>query len=240
MALAAIHAANRARHADARTYGLYRLEILAALANAALLFGVCGYVIVEAIRRFSDPPDVASVPVLVVGCVGLAINVVGFVLLREGAGESLNVRGAYLEVVADALGSLGVIVGAIIMGTTGWDRVDPIVGVAIGVFIVPRAYRLGRDALRVLVQAAPHGMDVSEIRATLGEIPGVEDVHDLHVWTLTSDMHVLTAHLVVGDDTPTQPVLASARTSLSDRFGLDHATLQVERGHSDDCAEMSW
>jgi cobalt-zinc-cadmium efflux system protein len=240
MALAAITAANRASHAQHRTFGLYRLEILAALANAALLFGVAAYVLVEAARRLEDPPDVASLPVLVVGVIGLGVNLVAFALLREGSTESLNVRGAYYEVVADTLGSIGVIVAAIIIGLTGWGWVDPVIGAAIGVFILPRAWRLGRDAVRILVQAAPVGTDLDAITTTLTGIDGVRDIHDLHVWTLTSDMDVLTAHIAVNDETDSQVVLARARTLLAERFHLSHATLQVESGPSHGCEEMTW
>lgn len=240
MALAAIGAANRATHADHRTFGLYRLEILAALANAALLFAVAGYVLLEAGIRLNDPASVNSGPVLVVGVLGLAVNVAAFLLLRAGAAESLNVRGAYLEVVSDMLGSVGVIVAALVLWLTDWHWVDPVIGAAIGLFILPRAFRLGRDALRVLVQAAPAELVVDEIDGALRAIAGVTDVHDLHVWTLTSDMNVLTAHLAVGDETPTLDVLAAAQTVLADRFRLTHATLQVERGDDERCHDLSW
>ncbi len=240
MALAAITAANRASHAEHRTFGLYRLEILAALANAVLLFGVAGWVLIEAARRLGDPPDVASLPVFIVGVVGLAVNIVAFLLLREGAQESLNVRGAYFEVVSDTLGSIGVIIAALVMWTTGWGWVDPVIGAAIGLFILPRAWRLGRDALRILVQAAPAGVDLPAITGALTSIPGVADVHDLHVWTLTSEMEVLTAHLGVAADTDTRDVLTRARTLLADQFNLTHATLQVETAGSGDCDDMTW
>jgi cobalt-zinc-cadmium efflux system protein len=240
MALAAIAAANRATHAEHRTFGLYRLEILAALANAVLLFGVAGYVLVEAARRLDDPPDVASLPVLVVGVIGLAVNVVAFALLRRGASESLNVRGAYFEVVADTLGSIGVIVAATLMWATGWGWVDPVIGAAIGLFILPRAWKLGRDAVRILVQAAPEGVDLPAITSALTAIDGVADVHDLHVWTLTSEMEVLTAHLGIADGTDSQAVLRRARTVLADQFHLSHATLQVELAGNHDCDEMTW
>jgi len=240
MALAAISAANRTEHAAHRTFGLYRLEILAALANAVLLFAVAGWVLFEAVQRLSDPPEVASLPVFVVGVLGLGVNVVSFLLLREGAKESLNLRGAYLEVMSDMLGSVGVIVAAVVMWATGWGWVDPIIGAAIGVFILPRAWRLGRDALRVLVQAAPQGIAIDDVRNALLERPGVADVHDLHVWTLTSEMDVLTAHLVVGGDYTTQAVLDDARHVLSDRFGLAHATLQVESSVDHSCEDVDW
>jgi cobalt-zinc-cadmium efflux system protein len=240
MALAAITAANRARHAQHRTFGLYRLEILAALANAVLLFAVAGYVFVEAARRLDDPPDVASAPVLVVGVLGLAVNVVAFLLLRQGAVESLNVRGAYVEVLSDMLGSIGVIVAAAVMWATGWGWVDPVIGAAIGAFILPRAWRLGRAAVRILVQAAPEGVDLAAVTGALEGIDGVADVHDLHVWTLTSDMEVLTAHLGIVDGTDSQAVLQQARGVLAERFHLSHATLQVETAGNHECDEMTW
>jgi cobalt-zinc-cadmium efflux system protein len=240
MALAAIVAANRATRAQHRTFGLYRLEILAALANAVLLFGVAAYVLIEAARRIDDPPEVASVPVLVVGIVGLAVNLVAFALLRAGAAESLNVRGAYFEVIADTLGSIGVIVAAGLMWLTGWGWVDPVIGAAIGLFILPRAWALGREAVRILVQAAPAGADVGAITAALADVDGVVDVHDLHVWTLTSDMEVLTAHLGIAEGTDSQSVLERSRAMLADRFHLTHATLQVEHTGCRDCDEMTW
>jgi cobalt-zinc-cadmium efflux system protein len=240
MALAAITAANRATQAQHRTFGLYRLEILAALANAALLFGVAGYVLVEAARRLDDPPEVSSVPVLVVGFVGLAVNLVAFTLLRRGATESLNVRGAYFEVVADTLGSVGVIIAAAVMWITGWGWVDPVIGAGIGLFILPRAWRLGRDAVRILVQAAPEGVDLPAVTAALAAIEGVADVHDLHVWTLTSEMEVFTAHLGIAQGADSQAVLRTARTVLAEQFHLSHATLQVEIAGNQDCQAMTW
>jgi len=240
MALAAITAANRATHAEHRTFGLYRLEILAALANAVLLFGVAGYVLIEAARRLDDPPEVSSIPVLIVGVIGLAVNLVAFMLLRQGATESLNVRGAYFEVVADTLGSVGVIIAAGLMWVTGWGWVDPVIGAGIGLFILPRAWRLGRDAVRILVQAAPEGVDLPAVTAALTAIDGVADVHDLHVWTLTSDMDVLTAHLGIAAGIDSQRVLQQARTVLAERFHLQHATLQVEAAGDHSCEEMTW
>jgi len=240
MALIAIHVANRGGRDTQQTFGLYRLEILAALANAVLLFGVAGYILVEAARRLSDPPEIASGVVLVIGILGLAVNLVSFALLRPGASESLNVQGAYLEVVADVLGSIGVIVAAIVMTFTDWWWVDPVIGAAIGVFILPRAWRLGREALRVLVQAAPAGTDLAAIDAELRAIPGVVDVHDLHVWTLTSEMEVATAHVMVAAGTDAHAVLDRARTVLSERHGLAHATLQVEPDDHRGCDELSW
>jgi cobalt-zinc-cadmium efflux system protein len=240
MALAAIQVASLSGQRHQRTFGLYRLEILAALFNALLLFGVAGYVLYEAAQRLDDAPEVASLPVLIVGSVGLVVNVIAFLLLRAGSKESLNLRGAYLEVVADMLGSVGVIVAAMVWGLTGWNWVDPVIGAAIGVFILPRAWKLGREALRVLVQVAPHGLDVAAMHAQLALIEGVVDVHDVHVWTLTSDMEVATAHLMVRTGTDSHAVLDTARTLLAERHGITHATFQVEPDDHRGCDEVSW
>jgi cobalt-zinc-cadmium efflux system protein len=240
MALAAIRLASRASGRTQATFGLYRLEILAALANAVLLFGVAGYVLYEAAQRLMEPEAVAPLPVLVVGLLGLAVNVVVFLMLRSGAEESINIEGAYLEVFADMLGSIGVVVGALAIATFGWTWVDPIIGAGIGIFILPRAWRLGREALRILLQAAPPGIDVGSIRSDLSDIPGVVDVHDLHVWTLTSDMEVLTAHLMTEGSADGHSVLDDARTLLAERHGIGHATLQIEPDTHEGCDELDW
>ena len=194
MALAAIQVAESRRSASA-TYGLYRLEVLAALVNTVLLFGIAVYVLYEAWQRLQNPTEVPGVALLVVATVGLAVNVTSFLLLRPGASESINVRGASLEVMSDMLGSIGVIVAGLVLIFTGWPYVDSIVGAAIGVFILPRAYRLGREALRILLEVAPSEIDIDELRRRLLGVTGVADVHDLHVWTLTSGLRVATAHL---------------------------------------------
>jgi cobalt-zinc-cadmium efflux system protein len=240
MALAAIQLADRGTERGHRTFGLYRLEILAALANAVLLFGVGVYVLVEAVRRFREPADVLGGPMLVVATIGLAVNLAAFALLRAGAKESLNVEGAYLEVLSDTLGSIGVIVGAIVLEATGWGWVDPLVGVAIAVFILPRTWRLGRHAVRILIQAAPPGTDLDAIEADLRTIPGVVGVHDLHVWTLTSDMEVSSAHVVVREGTDTHGVLDRARELLRDAHDIGHATLQIEPDTHEGCNEIAW
>jgi cobalt-zinc-cadmium efflux system protein len=240
MALAAIQVAGRGSRRTHRTFGLYRVEILAALANAVLLFAVAIWVLVEAAQRFRDAPEVLGGPMLVVAVLGLGANVVAFLLLREGSKESLNVEGAYLEVMSDLIGSVGVIVGAIVLQVTGWTWVDPAVGVAIGVFILPRTWRLGAAAVRILVQAAPPGTDLAKMQADLGTVAGVVDVHDLHVWTLTSDMDVASAHLMVGVGVDHHGVLDAARDLLRDRYGIDHATLQVEPDDHRGCSELAW
>lgn len=240
MALAAIQLASRGRERSHQTFGLYRLEILAALANAALLLGVAAYVVVEAVGRFDDPPEVASGVLLVVAGLGLAANLVAFALLREGAKESLNLQGAYLEVLSDTVGSVAVIVSAVVIELTAWSWLDPAVGVAIGLWIVPRTWRLGAQAVRVLVQAAPPGFDLAALEADLSGLAGVVDVHDLHVWTLTSDMEVVSAHLMVSAGTDHHAVLDRARVVLRDGYQIEHATLQVEPDDHEGCQEVNW
>ncbi|MGK2949404.1 MAG: cation diffusion facilitator family transporter [Acidimicrobiales bacterium] len=243
MALAAIQLATRhARKAEAgqHTFGLYRLEILAAFVNAILLLGVAGYVLVEAIRRGTGHTDVDGGPVLVVATLGLAVNLVAFALLRQGSKESLNVEGAYLEVLADTLSSVGVILAAIALEVFGWHWVDPLVGAAIGLWVLPRALRLGGQAVRILLQAAPPGLDLDALRADLAGIDGVLDVHDLHVWTLTSEMESASAHLVVENAASSHAVLDQARAILQTSYHVDHATLQVEPADHEGCDELSW
>ena len=243
MALAAVQLANRhARRRDQghHTFGLYRLEILAALVNSLLLFGVAAYVLVEAAQRLGDEPEVDAVPMLVVAVLGLVVNLVAFVLLREGAAESLNVRGAYLEVLADAVGSVGVIVAAVLLQVFGWAWADPAIGAAIGLWILPRTWRLGAQAVRVLLQAAPRDADVAGIRADLEALPGVVGVHDLHVWTLTSEMESASAHVVVAVGTDTHGVLDQARAVLQAGHHIEHATLQIEPEDHEGCDQVSW
>jgi cobalt-zinc-cadmium efflux system protein len=241
MALAAITATRRGTRDPQRTFGLYRLEVLAALANAVLLSGVAVYVIVEAVRRFDDPPAVLAGPMLVVAVLGLLANLAAFALLRSGAGESINMRGAYLEVLGDLLGSVGVITAAVLIAVTDWWWTDPLVAVAIGVFILPRTWRLGRTAVRILVQAAPEHLQVSAVRDRLAAVPGVQSVHDLHVWTLTSGMEVASAHLTVAAGSEVGAVLTTARTVLHDDFKIDHATLQVEPAATPGaCGQIEW
>jgi len=239
MALAAIQLAERSTRTH-HTFGLYRLEILAALANAILLFGVAIYVLYEAAQRFSEAPEVLAAPMLIVAVLGLAVNLVAFALLRQGSKESLNLEGAYLEVLSDTIGSVGVIVAAILLQLTGWTWIDPVVGVGIGLFILPRTWRLGAKAVRILVQAAPPELDLDAVHAALAALPGVTDVHDLHVWTLTSDMEVASAHLMVRTGVDTHSVLDQARALLADEHEIAHATLQVEPEDHEGCADLHW
>lgn len=233
MALAAIHLGSRPSPAK-RTYGTYRLEVLAALANAVLLFGVAGYVLYEAWQRLNDPPEVLGLPMLVVAVIGLIVNLTSFWLLTAGAKESLNVKGAFLEVLSDLLGSVGVIAAAIILATTGWRYADPIIGAGIGLFILPRTWKLCAEAVRILIEAAPRGIDVEALRARLMNVQGVAGVHDLHVWTITSGMDAATGHVVVADGSDSHQVLDAVTTLLADEYHVAHSTIQCEPpGHTD-------
>ncbi|MFL6124108.1 cation diffusion facilitator family transporter [Actinophytocola sp.] len=241
LALVAIVAARRASRQPGRTFGLYRAEVLAALANAVLLFGVAGYVLYEAIGRFARPPAVPGLPVVVVSVLGLAANVLAFLLLRDGQAESLNLRGAYLEVVADMVGSVGVLVSGLVTLVFGWRYADPVIGVAIGVFVLPRTWALARRSLRILFQHAPERVDVTALTGALADLPGVGEVHDVHVWTLTSGMEVASAHLTVGANCDQATILAAAQKLLADDYQLEHATLQVESGKTAvNCRELHW
>ena len=235
MALAAITLAQREAPAQ-RTYGTYRLEVLAALANGLLLFGVAGYVLYEAWQRFASPPDVPGLPMLAVAVVGLIVNLISFRLLAAGSKESLNLKGAYLEVFSDMLGSVGVIVAAIIIFTTGWRYADPLIGAGIGLFILPRTWKLTAQAVRILMEVAPPGLDVDQVRARILTLPGVADVHDLHIWTVTSGIETATGHVVLADDAELHSVLDRVTALLAEEYHVTHATIQCEPGNHEEHA----
>ena len=239
-ALVATRMASRPDTTGRRTFGSYRAEVFASGLAVLLMLGVSVYIVVEALGRIGSTAQVSSLPMLVVGFVGLVVNLVCLVLLRQGAGESLNVRGAYLEVVADTVGSVGVLVAGALVAATGSAWWDTGVALAIAAFVALRAVDLGREVLVVLGQQAPVGMDPDEVASALGEVPGVEEVHDLHVWTLTSGMNVATAHLVTAETTDAHAVLDVARQVMRSRFGVEHATLQVEPDTHTGCAEVTW
>jgi cobalt-zinc-cadmium efflux system protein len=239
-ALVATRIATRPDTTGRRSYGSYRAEVFASLLAVALMLGVAAYVVIEAVGRIGGPAAVSSGPMLVVGALGLAVNVVVLFLLRQGAAESLNVKGAYLEVVADTAGSAGVIVAGGLVAATGQALWDTLVALAIGVFVAVRAVSLGRQVFAVLGQHVPAGMDLSAVAADLGAIDGVRDVHDLHLWTLTSGMNVATAHLVAADGSDTHAVLDRARDVLLQRHDIAHATLQIEPADHRGCDELGW
>ncbi|MFF9909728.1 cation diffusion facilitator family transporter [Streptomyces sp. NPDC013457] len=236
MALLAIHFANRPPTQN-RTYGFARAEILAALANCLLLLGVGTYVLYEAVQRFIEPAETRGGLTIAFALVGLVANMVSLSLLVRGQKESLNVRGAYLEVLADALGSVTVLVSAGIILATGWQYADPIASILIGLMIVPRTVKLLRETLDVLLESAPKGVDMGEVRAHILALPGVEDVHDLHAWTITSGMPVLSAHVVVSqaalDSVGHEKMLHELQGCLGDHFDVEHCTFQLEpAGHA--------
>jgi len=239
-ALVATKIATRPDSTGRRTYGSYRAEVFASGLTVLIMLGVGAYVVIEAISRINREPDVASTPMLVVGAIGLAINIVCVLLLRAGSQESLNVKGAYFEVVADAAGSVGVIIAGVLVTLTGNGLWDTLVALAIGIFVAVRAVMLGRQVLAVLGQHIPEGMTLAEVVADLESVPGVSDIHDLHIWTLTSGMNVATAHLVVANGVPAQNVLTDAHRVLAERHHIEHATLQVEETPTSQCHEVTW
>ncbi|WP_328379423.1 cation diffusion facilitator family transporter [Streptomyces sp. NBC_01020] len=233
MALLAIHFANRPA-SENRTFGYARAEILAALANCLLLLGVGGYVLYEAIQRFITPAETAGGLTIVFGLIGLVANMISLSILVRGQQESINVRGAYLEVMADALGSVAVLISATVILTTGWQAADPVASLVIGLMIVPRTVKLLRETLDVLLEAAPKNVDMGEVRAHILDLPGVADVHDLHAWTITSGMPVLSAHVVVSPDTlgaiGHEKMLHDLQGCLGAHFDVAHCTFQLEPG----------
>ncbi|MFI1677765.1 MULTISPECIES: cation diffusion facilitator family transporter [unclassified Streptomyces] len=242
MALLAIHFANRPP-TENRTFGYARAEILAALANCLLLLGVGGYVLYEAVQRFVTPAETEGGLALYFGIFGLVANMISLSLLMRGQKESLNVRGAFLEVVADTLGSLTVIIASVLIMLTGWQAADPIASLVIGVMIVPRTVKLLKETLNVLLESAPKGVDMAEVRAHILELPGVEEVHDLHAWTITSGLPVLSAHVVVSswalDATGHEKMLHELQGCLGDHFDVEHCTFQLEpSGHAEHEAKL--
>lgn len=235
LALAAIRFAQRPATSK-KTYGFYRTEILAALTNAIVLIGVSVYILFEAWQRLRQPPDVDALPMLIVACGGLLVTLVGVKLLHAGSEESLNVRGAFLEVLSDLFGAVGTIVAALVLLWTGWPYADVTASVFIGVLILPRAWGLLRNVVDVLLESAPPGMRVEEIQTAICQVPGVRSAHDLHVWTITSGFVALSGH-VLASDRPSEDVLHDVQTLVRERFGIEHATLQVESvDHADDGA----
>lgn len=227
LALMAIGYAERPA-TPSRTYGYYRAEILAALANAVILIVISFYILFEAYRRFKSPPEVQSGLMLIVGSLGLVINIIGAVILRRSAQESLNLKGAYFEVISDLLTSVGVILGAVIMITTKWYYADPIISAGIGLFILPRTWVLLKEAVGVLLEGTPKDVNIESVRAALAATTGVGGVHDLHVWSLTSGTNAMSVHVVLAEGSAYAEVLAQVHARLTKDFPIAHATVQVE------------
>lgn len=237
MAIAAIRIGLRTAQKRGRTYGLRRLEVVAALANALMVFGVAAYVLWEALKRLRDPVEVGSGVMLVIAVLGLIVNIIAMRLLRESSAESINVEGAYLEVWADTIGSIGVIVAAVVIRVTGWQIIDPLIGVGIAVFIVPRAWRLGRKAMKILLQIAPDHIDVDEVRSSLADIETVTGIHKLHIWTVSTGENVASAHITVTTGGNHHEVLDTAAEMLETKYGITNTTVQVEPPDHTVCAE---
>jgi cobalt-zinc-cadmium efflux system protein len=219
-----------------RTFGLQRIEVLAALSNALLLVAISVWVLIQAVQRFRNPTEVEPGLMLVVAIVGAVANTIGLLLLQRGQGESLNVRGAYLEVLGDLVGSVAVVVAAILIMITGWTRFDALASLAIFVLILPRAWSLLREVVDVLLEGTPRGVDLAEVRQHIVEVPGVVEVHDLHAWTITSGMPVLSAHVIVDEECIAEgrsgEVLDRLAECLGGHFDVAHCTFQLEpAGH---------
>jgi cobalt-zinc-cadmium efflux system protein len=213
----------------AKTFGYYRVEILAALVNALILFGVAGWILLEAYQRILVPRPVLGGPMLVIAAVGLGVNGISAWLLHHSAAASLNVRAAYLEVVTDALASVGVVAAAIVVMATGWTVIDPLVSVGIALVIVPRTWRLLTQVVNVLLEGTPAHLALNEIEAAMVQVAGVRRIHDLHVWTLTSGREAMSAHVVVEDPRESDRLLEALHAVLHARFGIDHTTIQLEK-----------
>lgn len=227
LTLTAVKIAQRPAN-ERKTFGYYRAEVLAALANAALMFMVCGYILYEAYQRFREPREVLGGWMMAIALVGLAVNLASVLLLRGASKESLNMRGAYLEVLGDMLGSVAVITGGLIILLTGWRLTDPILSVGIGLFILPRAWSLLKESVDILMEGSPKDLDLEELRRRIQSVADIVDVHDLHAWTMTSGLVLLTGHLVVADVGRNVAALSEAKRVLREEFGIEHSTLQVE------------
>jgi len=213
---------------EKRTFGYRRFEILAAAFNAVLLFVVAGYVLYEGIKRIVAPEPVGSIGMLIVAAAGLVINLISMRILSSGKDRSLNVKGAYLEVWADMLGSLGVLVAAVVITVTDWRWVDPIVAIAIGLWVLPRTWILLRDTTHILLEGAPRGVALSDVRAAILATPGVASLHDLHVWVSGADQASCTVHVVLAENADADAVRQAVGDMLEERFDLHHTTVQTE------------
>ena len=225
MGLTAVLLAKHGPASAARTYGWHRAEVFTAVANAVLLLGVAAFIMYEAMERLGNAPDVPGVPLIVVAILGLLANLVVVMLLRSQSEQSLAVKGAYMEVLADTVSSVGVLIAGVVTVATSWPYADVVVAVLVALWVLPRAIALARAALRILSESSPSHIDVDELRTALEGVDGVTGVHDLHVWTLVPGKDMATAHVTCSGDSA--KVLKDARAVLAAR-GLEHATVQVE------------
>ena len=227
LALFAIRFAER-KATPVKTYGYYRVEILAALTNAVILIGISFYILYEAYERFKNPPEVESKGMLIVAGIGLVINLVGMYILRAGSSESLNMKGTYFEVLSDMLTSIGVIIAGVIMLTTGWYYADPLISAGIGLFILPRTWALMKESVSVLLEGTPADVNIESLRQAVEKIDGVADVHDLHVWSLTSGVNAMSVHTVLTNDNEHDAVMKRVHDFVAKNFKISHITVQTE------------
>jgi len=226
-ALFAINIAQR-KTTELRTYGYFRAEILAALANGIILIFVSIYILYEAVKRFQSPPEVSSKNMLIIAAIGLVVNIAGMLILRKSSKQSLNMKGAYFEVLSDMLTSIGVIAAAIIMLTTGWYYADPIISAGIGLFILPRTWILLKDAVGILLEGVPADVKIPELKTAIAQIPGVLSTHDLHVWALTSGLNALSVHVVINKQAIPDEILKLITDNITTDFKIAHTTIQIE------------
>ncbi|HTL46943.1 MAG TPA: cation diffusion facilitator family transporter [Verrucomicrobiae bacterium] len=235
LALLAIWFAGRPA-TEKKTYGFYRMEILAAFINALVLLGISFFILYEAWRRFENPPEIQSKQMLIVAAFGLAVNLVSMAILHEHSEHSLNVKGAYLEVLSDMLGSIGVILASVIMLLTHWYYADPLISAGIGIFILPRTWNLLNEAAHILMEGTPAHIDLRELQAAIQGVKGVKSIHDLHVWTITSGVDAMSSHIAIDNTVPGERVLSVLRELLRDKFKIHHSTIQLE-AESEQCKE---
>lgn len=227
LALFAINVASKPASPE-KTYGYYRAEILASLANAVILITISIYILYEAYQRFLNPPEVESKAMLIVAAIGLVINIAGMLILRKSSKESLNMKGAYFEVLSDMLTSIGVIIAGIIMLTTGWYYADPILSAGIGLFILPRTWILLKDSVSILLEGTSKDVNIKNLRTGILKLRNVEGVHDLHVWSLTSGINAMSAHIVLSERVDYNLSLQNINSYIKDNFKITHTTIQLE------------
>jgi cobalt-zinc-cadmium efflux system protein len=215
-----------------RTYGFYRIEILAALANSAVLILVSVYIIYDAYERIIEPPQIKGTALIIVGTIGLVVNLVGMSILKSHANENLNIEGAYLEVLKDTLGSVGVIVVGVITSISEFYLVDPIISIGLAFYILPRIWSLMKKSINILMEGVPINISYEEVKRAILQIKGVTGVFDIHIWTITSGMDAITAHVVVSDPSKSQIILKEISSMLEKRFKITHTTIQIETYHT--------
>jgi cobalt-zinc-cadmium efflux system protein len=229
LALFAIWMSSKPRN-NHKTYGYYRTEIFSALINALVLIFISGFILYEAWQRFKEPPAVAGIPMLIVAFCGLIINLIGMKILKAGSKESINIKGAFLEVVSDMLSSVAVIIAGIIILATGWLYIDPIMSALIGLFILPRTYNLLKESVDILLEGVPKDVDYAAVEKFITEKPGVVSVHDLHIWTLTSGINALSGHIIMEAETKLleiNEVTSAIKDELVAKFKITHTTIEV-------------